>query len=174
MYSFSVYGSVREMWTFDDNHRSDSSIPSWYILEIAPIANNTSTFIDVYKELMHLESVSNIFTNTVGRDDNDNPYFLICFPPQLALITTAEDVVIPPAPYPDHACLPFYDHWDNERKALTPMASVVIDFHVVVEQLRDKQVAILVAEKIRVLGSGLTWYSLYEDEGMSKVAQATT
>ncbi|THU82231.1 hypothetical protein K435DRAFT_872532 [Dendrothele bispora CBS 962.96] len=143
MYSFSVEGVVRQMWIFDSTH--ESSVSSWYILEVAPMLDNEGPFLDVFQDLQRADPAISLFG--IGqRDDEGVPYFLICLPSPLTLITTAD-------------------------YALTPNAYVVINFHAVFEQHSGKRSAVLVAETINILDRGLPWYSLYEDDRKRRILQ---
>ncbi|THV00041.1 hypothetical protein K435DRAFT_794493 [Dendrothele bispora CBS 962.96] len=169
-----ICGVLREMWMFDDAHSQNKDNSSWYILEIAPSTDNDALFRDVYTSLTNMGPMDDTFLHAVGEQDIVDAhvqYLLVCLPSPLALITAACNVTIDPAPFPNHPCLPFYNHWDNERKTLTPNATVVVNFHIVVDRSRGKRMAILVADSVSVLECGVPWYSLCEDKSEMRLVQ---
>ncbi|THV00622.1 hypothetical protein K435DRAFT_793965 [Dendrothele bispora CBS 962.96] len=160
--SFTLSGVVQEMWLYHNSPEHDHDNSSWYILEIGPEVDEYMSFVDFIRLLdTYVHDPILPAPWCMPGNGGRSPYILINFPPTLTSISTAENIVIPAPPTPEHESPALYRHWNNERKAITVGASIVINFHIVYEMAYNGVIApFVVSECLCVVQLGIPWYYL--------------
>ncbi|THU88131.1 hypothetical protein K435DRAFT_803751 [Dendrothele bispora CBS 962.96] len=176
MSSLSVHCTVRVLWTFD-NGPSPTTNSSWLILECTPSPGHSEEFMACLAALENAAHSPSVKTSwSIDDTESDSPYILVVFCPTLTPVVACENVRIPPKPehLPVEQTVAFYDHWNTERKALTPQCLAVLRFHRMVECASNGVLHnFLIAESVTVLESTIPWFAVYDVVDVANLAVVT-
>ncbi|THU92920.1 hypothetical protein K435DRAFT_862037 [Dendrothele bispora CBS 962.96] len=162
--SVSLYCVVRNIWTFARDG-APTTADSWLTLELAPINGHESDFLDcitLLDESAHKPTTDKSWSFDIT--NIEKRYILVTYCPKITTVSTGPDVVILPAPKNHGSSVGLYDHWDCDRKALTPHCSAVVNFHLVVEKDGSGRLDnFLVAHSLSILEWVVPWFAVWED-----------